>query len=273
VEKAFSLQFRKECKDIATGNSNRKENKYLYIPAGDARPADDDDPPPSDELLPAVSVHYQQGVFDSCLRHSMASAFHAMGFVQEAKTLALEDGLSGCTVALVERAVQFVRKLFQSSNLVLKKVFSTASSVYQVTQEDHSWPLLLIIQTSDGIYGSHAVTAWNGMIFDSTCPFALRWSQTSLDWCSGQASTCIGFSKVYRLCPVNFGAMLPGSTIQIGTQIQGLSNNARTLGWVRRLPTKKENGEQKKGYIVNYIDGTVAELNVVELSKYALNNK
>jgi hypothetical protein len=67
--------------------------------------------------------------------------------------------------------------------------------------------------------------------------------------------------------------MLPGSTIQIGTQIQGLSNNARTLGWVRRLPTKKENGEQKKGYIVNYIDGTVAELNVVELSKYALNNK
>jgi hypothetical protein len=245
VETAFSVAFRKECKDIAAGDSMRNKNKYLYIPAGDARPVDDD-PPPSEELLSAVSVQYQQGVFDSCLRHSMASAFHAMGFTREAMTLALEDSISGCTVALVERATQFVRKLFQESNLVLKRVFATATSVHQVTQEDHSWPLLLIIQTSDGVYGSHAVTAWNGMIFDSTCPFALRWSQTSLDWCSGQASTCIGFSKVYRLCPVNFGQMLPDSTLQIGTQIQGPSNNSHVLGWVRRLPTKKRTGSRRK---------------------------
>jgi hypothetical protein len=93
VESAFSVAFRKECKDIAAGDSVRNKNKYLCIPAGD-------DPPLSEELLSAVSVQCQQGVSDSCLRHSMAGAFHAMGFTRGATTLALEESTSGCTVAL-----------------------------------------------------------------------------------------------------------------------------------------------------------------------------
>ena len=208
----------------------------------------------------------------------MASALHAMGFTEEAKSLALEESISGRTVDLVKRAVQCVRKLFHSSNLVMKKVFATACSVDQVTQEDPSWPMVLILQTSDGSYGSHAISIWNRMIFDSNCPYAMRWSQRSLDWCSGKDSTCIGFSKVYRLCPDNFGGILPDqfgqmwphSTIRVGTQVRSHAAGSDTLGWVRRLPTFRKTGEQKKGFIVSYTDGTMDELSHAEVCNYEL---
>ncbi len=267
VESAFTVAFLNECRTIATsGTTRRNAKKYLYIPAGDSRNVDDD-PPPNDELMAGVGVHYQQGDLDSCLRHSMASALHTMGFAEEAKALALEKSISGSTVLLVERAAQCVRKLFKRSNLVLKKVFSTASSVLQVAQEDSSWPMVLIIQTSDGVYGSHAITTWKGMIFDSTSPHALWWSQRSLDWCSGLDSTCIGFSKVYRLCPENFGRVLPDSTIRIGTQVRSCVGVSNALGWVRRLQIK----DKKRQYMVCYVDGKRAEWSLSEVMKYTLN--
>ena len=270
VESAFSSAFRDECKDIATNlATNRNKNKYLYIPAGDPR-SPDDDPPPADELLTDVTVHYQQGQLDSCLLDSMCSAFHAMGFIAEAKQLALDESIAGCTVDLLHHATQRVRVVFKHSNLVLRKVFGAACSVDKVTQADSSWPMVLVLRTNDDT-GSHAITLWNGMIFDSTCCNALRWSQTSLDWCSGQDATCSGFTKVYRLCPEGFGRMLPGSTIRVGTQIRTDSESSNGLCWVRRLPTTNANGEQKKGYMVCYIDGKMAELSQLEVSKYLLN--
>ena len=193
-----------------------------------------------------------------------------MGFVDEAKALACEEQLSGSVVGLVECAAQVVRKLFRKSNLVLKKVFKTAvCSVDEVTQEDSCWPMLLLIQTSDGISGSHAITTWNGMIFDSNCTKALRWSQRSLDWCSGQDSTCIGFSRVYRLCPANFGRMLPDCTVRVGTQVK---SHTDVLGWVfHNLCTGKQTGRrQGKGYIIHYVDGTKADFSISEVSKYVL---
>jgi hypothetical protein len=259
VESAFTGAFRRACKDIATtGASVRNKKKFLYIPAGDSRNAEDD-PPPMDELLQEVTVEYQQGELDSCLRHSLSSALHSMGFVNEAKELALEDSISGSTVGLVAHAVQFVNKLFRKSHLVLKKMYNTRCSVGEVALADSSWPMLLLLQTSDGIYGSHAVTAWNGMIFDSTCTNALRWSQRSLDWCTGLDSTCIGFSKVYRLCPMDMGRMLPDCGIQVGFQ---LTINTK-LGWVKSLPKKG-----RKGYIIRYVDGVMEEMSYLDVLKY-----
>jgi hypothetical protein len=267
VESAFSSAFLRECQAIVTApTAKRNETKYLYIPAGDAREPSDDEPP-TEELLTDVGVQYQQGLGNTCLRHSMSSAFHAMGFTENAMQLALETRISGVNVSLVERAAYFVRKQFRVTNLILKRVFDTACSVEAVTQEDQAWPMLLIIQTSDGIYGSHAITTWNGMIFDSNCPYALRWSQTSLDWCSGKRSKCIGFSRVYRLCPEFFGKMSPGSTITIGTQIRTPDG---AFGWVRRLPTFKKTGEQKKGYIVCYTDGSTAPFSGLDILRYEL---
>lgn len=118
VESAFSSAFRRECKDIAAGrNSKRNPNKYLYIPAGDART--DEDPAPSEELRTDVSVHYQQGGLHSCLRHSMSSAFHAMGFAEEAKDLALEDSITGNTVVLLQCFVTTEPKSSLTNNWAL----------------------------------------------------------------------------------------------------------------------------------------------------------
>ena len=270
VESAFTLAFRKECKSMSAPSTiRRNEKKFLYIPAGDAR-TNNEDRPVSHQLLTEVRVKYQQGSLDSCLRHSMSSAIHAMGFIEEAKLLAREDGLSGSTVGLLAEAAQFVRKVFRKSNLVLMKVAPTMRAVDQVSQEDPRWPLVLALEANDGSSGSHAITTWNGMIFDSNLPSALRWTQRSLDWCSGNDSTCVGFSNVYRLCPPDFGHMLPESTLRVGTWIQPHSEGPGAPGWIKSLPTKKANGQQKKGYIVAYPDGRKTELSALDVSEYAV---
>ena len=146
----------------------------------------------------------------------------------------------------------------------------TACSVDQVTQEDPSWPMVLIVQTSDGEHGSHAITTWNGMIFDSNAPNALCWSQKSLDWCSGKDSACIGFSKVCRLCPADFSSETPRCAIQIGTQVQRHSELPDALGWIVHFPTKKKNGQEKKGCIVFCANGAKAELSHLDVLKCVL---
>jgi hypothetical protein len=270
VESAFTLAFRKECKSMSAPSTiRRNEKKFLYIPAGDAR-TNNEDRPVSHQLLTEVRVEYQQGSLDSCLRHSMSSAIHAMGFIEEAKLLAREDGLSGSTVGLLAEAAQFVRKVFRKSNLVLMKVAPTQRAVDQVSQEDPRWPMVLALEASDGSSGSHAITTWNGMIFDSNLPSALRWTQRSLDWCSGNDSTCVGFSNVYRLCPPDFGHMVPESTLRVGTWIQPHSEGPGAPGWIKSLPTKKANGQQKKGYVVAYPDGRKKELSALDVSEYAV---
>ena len=266
VATVFSVGFRRECEVIAErATHKRNDSRYLYIPSGDVRNTSDDLPPLC-ELLSEVSVHYQQGDLDTCLRHSMSSAFHAMGFTKQAQDLAVEVALSGDLVGLLESTLQCVNKLFSDSRLRLMKVFTGSSLVDKVTQEDPSWPMVLILKTSEGECGSHAITTWNGMIFDSNLPTALRWSQASLDWCSGKESTCIGFSKVYRLCPANYGQKSLNSTLQVGTQIR--SKNG--LGWVKCLPIFGGNGQQKRGYIVRYIHGVEAEMGRKKVSKYVV---
>ena len=271
VEKQFTKAFRIQCKSIAVADTtNRQYNKYLYIPAGDSL-SSMDDVLPSNQLLTGVHVLYQQGLLDTCLRHSMSSAMHAMGFTKEAKTLALEDSLTGVTIDLTAHAATCFRKIFKNSSLVMKKVFNSACSVDKVTQEDTSWPMVLLLQTSDGCAGSHAITTWKGMIFDSNCPTALCWSQRSLNWCSGKGSTCVGFLKVYRLCPDGYGRMFQDCTSKIGTQVQSNVSGSTALGWVRQLPTYHSNGKQRKGYIVCYTDGSMVEWSQADVDKYKLN--
>jgi hypothetical protein len=267
VEGQFSKAFRDDCKGV--DRTKRNDQRYLYIPAGDTKDVEED-PPPISEFRQNVSVKYQQGKDNTCFRHSLASAVHAMGFIEEAKQLADEENISGNTIDMLTYASQFVRAVFKKTNLSLNKVFSTACSIEEVTQEDSSWPMILILQTSDGTYGSHAITMWNGMIFDSNCPMALRWSQKSLNWCSGEDCLCIGFSKAYRLCPTKLGQMLPDSPICIGTQVFSSLSTLKKLGWVQKLPTKKPNGEQKKGYIVCFIDSTHASWSYAEVCKYKI---
>jgi hypothetical protein len=158
--------------------------------------------------------------------------------------------LVGCNLALVQDTFLLVRKLFAKANLIIKKLHKHACSVAEIASEDALWPILLIIQTSDGSHGTHAVTTWNGMLFDSNCEHALRWSQKALDWCSGTGSSCIGFSRAYRLCPADYGQTLAQSIISIGRQVTAQDGETGTMGWIMRLPTKK-----RRKYHVRQTDG------------------
>ena len=226
-----------------------------------------DDEPPTDELMDEVRLHYLQGDLDSCLRDSMASAVHDMGFTEEANEVACEDSMSGRTVVLFERAVQVVRKVFQKTNLVLKKV-PHASSIDHVSLEDPNWPMVLVLRTSDGICSSHAITTWKNMIYDSNCPHALRWSQKSLDWCSGQDTSCIGFIEVRQLCPDNFGCLLEGTNVRVGTQVRSTLDDSLGFAWVRRLAPKHETG-----CIVCHTNGSLSNWSFDDVAKHEIKQR
>ena len=86
--------------------------KPLFIPADDSQTPGDDHPAPDLLLLFDMHLQYHQRDLDSCLRDSMSSAFHAMGFVDKAKFLAHDESLSGPTVDLLFRASKLVRTVF-----------------------------------------------------------------------------------------------------------------------------------------------------------------
>jgi hypothetical protein len=256
VESEFSPPFRDECKDIAAGNSGKRNPKaYLFVPAGEVHDTKADPPPPS-ELLPHATVEYLQGNEDSCLRQSMASALHAMGFGDEAKVVASDATMLGCTVDLVPRAAAVVKKVFVKLHLEMKKLYSHACSIEQIGTQDAAWFILLILQTSDGCNGSHAVTTWNGMIYDSNSPHAMRWSQLALDWCSGLGSTCIGFSRAYRICPAHYGESVPHSKIHVGAPLRPIAGTSAALRWVMLLPTNKRKGR----YLVRHTNGVTESM-------------
>jgi hypothetical protein len=250
-----------ECKNIATGGDGKRNPKrYLFIPPGDVHDVETD-PPPNTELLSHVTLVYLQGDQDTCLQHSMASALTAMGFEAEAKVVAADAALVGCKVTLVPRAAALIQKVFSKSNLAMKKLHNHACSVAEIAKEDASWPLILIIQTSDGSHGTHAVTTWNQMIFYSNCVHSLRWSQRALDWCSGRDSTCVGFSRAYRICPANYGEKLPESAITVGSQVRFLDYDS--FGWIMRGPSKK-----RRGYHVRHSNGKTQAMSKGEVERF-----
>jgi hypothetical protein len=268
VEEEFSPAFLSECKHIAVGGhgeGKRNPKSFLFIPAGDAHDTDED-PPPTTELVPHVPVRYLQGNEDSCLRHSMASALDSMGFVREAGLVASNESLVGCTVELVERATVVVRKVFADAQLGMRMLHKHACSVEEMAKQDSTWPIVLILQTSDGSHGTHAVTTWNGMIYDSNSTLAMRWSQTALDWCSGKGSRCIGFSRAYQICPRLHGAQDPVSPISVGVQVRALPGTTHAHRWVMQLPNKKRKG----CYLVRDTDGTKSSIHPVVLATLVL---
>ena len=232
VESAFAAPLRNECKAVASGQiGKRNPKKFVFVPAGDTHDTGED-PPPTTEVLTHTSVNYLQGEQDTCLRDSLASALAAMGFVVEAQMVADDAGLVGCTLELVQRAQSVIQRTFAQSNLVFKKLQNHASAVKDIADLESDWPIVLILQTSDGCHGSHAVTTWNGMIFDSNWPHPLRWSQSSLDWCSGQHTQCVGFSRAYRICPGNIGDTLPLSNLSVGSQLRPSATEPNALAWI-----------------------------------------
>jgi hypothetical protein len=265
VEKEFALPLRSECKDIALSQVGKRNPKhFLFIPAGDVHDTEVD-PPPQSELLSHVGVAYLQGNEDSCVRHSMASALAAMGFVSEAKVVAADTSSIGCNLALVQQTFVLVRKVFAKVNLRMKKLHNHACYVADITAEDALWPMVFIIQTSDGCHGTHAVTTWNRMLFDSNCGHALCWSQKMLDWCSGKDSSCVGFSRAYRICPADYGLTLPQSAISLGMQVMAHGEVSDAVGWIMRLPTKKQNS-----YHVRHTDGLTKAMSEEEVARFVV---
>ena len=265
VEGVFAAPFRNECKLIAGGKQGKRNpRKFLFIPAGDIHDTEAD-PPPTTELLPHATTAYLQGNNDTCLRDSLASALATMGFALEAKIVAADASLVGSTLELVQKVAAVVQKIFAKSNLVMKKLHNHACAVGDIATLDASWPIILILQTNDGCHGSHAVTTWNKMLFDSNCRHPLRWSQKSLDWCSGKDSACVGFSRAYRICPANCGETLSQSATKVGVlvRLHGDGDDANNLGWIRCLPSKK-----RSGYQVRYTNGETKFMNEEGVARF-----
>ena len=208
----FKTKYQQRCQN--------KPNEWVKLPPGDAREPTDPAGCATDVCLQAAAdratlqgagssvrvgptVAYQQGLKDSCVFSSAASALFHLGEKEAARIVAaripvslkhndpmalLHDVLNSKKVKTVE-----VVKVFNRGRLDLLSDESPDPTTVQLLGEDGG--------------AGHAVTIVGPWIFDATLPHALPLSRASLDECCSSARGRVAYVGVERA--VRFRLLAP----------------------------------------------------------------
>ena len=148
---------------------------------------------------------YLQGQEPTCYIDAFCSTLHAFGAVQGAFQLNREHRPS-----LTQRVVNLKQKLVQAANKAIGVLQLTVRKVPPVrTVEDilflgDTWPLVLLLSSSDGGHGQHAVGVWNNRVYETNAKSPLFKTAESLHWCCGDDVTCCGAATAYQILPRGF---------------------------------------------------------------------
>jgi hypothetical protein len=109
--------------------------------------------------------------------------------------------------------------------LVIRKLH--LRQVEQVLAWDTAWPLAVLLGSSDGGVGQHAVTIYKEGIYEPNADFVLTKLHESLDWAAGIDCTCQGITQAYQIVPRNSGSLSDGPP-----RIYNVGGHGR--GWVEK---------------------------------------
>jgi hypothetical protein len=166
-------------------------HKFIWIPAGNARDASDY-PYEYDETFP--KIHYLQGESNTCASSSLASCLHSINLHSAAEHVnnfgidylkCQENDPS----KLMQKLVESLYSGFVGSKYKIEKLNPDTFDVY--SSESKSVVHLIQLVGSDGGIG-HAVTIFNGKIFDSNLEYAVALEKKNLDYCIGAVYVGIG---------------------------------------------------------------------------------
>jgi hypothetical protein len=101
------------------------------------------------------------------------------------------------------------RNYFNKLQLVIRKV-PHLRHVDQVLTWDTSWPLVVLLSSSNGGVGHHSVTIYEEGVCEPNSAFVLTKSRESLDWATGIDCTCLAITPAYQIVPRHVGSLTDG---------------------------------------------------------------
>jgi hypothetical protein len=173
---------------------------FLFIPAGNANT---DKPYPYQYNESYPTIKFQQGERNTCATSSFASCLHHLGFESTAKWVEdfgknfVEDS-SQDQHRIMQQMIHHVQ-LCNPEFTAKWDVRKIKVSEFKIWNDDNIMiPKLLHILGSDGGVG-HALTIYNGLIFDSNLEYAVDLTVLNLEFCIGAVYEGIVFG--YKFLP------------------------------------------------------------------------
>jgi hypothetical protein len=189
VTENFSVKFLEELKRTRKG--------FVDIPVGDSKPSFLHQCP-NLNVAGAPTIKYVQGSNeDLCISNSLASAFHNLGFVEEARQIAEfgRDNCLGGTVDALEKVTTFANKVLPNWIEMHRKKLDFDYKT-QLTKKD---VFVGVLKASDGNC-SHAITIHEGWIYDANENVTIPLCSEGLDYCTSteaQPSIFVEFKHGY----------------------------------------------------------------------------
>ena len=152
-----------------------------------------DAPPPADLCL-TEPIKYRQQADMTCLIDSFCSAMWAFGLTEAAQGLQdhYRAQLNQSNHRLIGEWIQVTNQHYlHRMQLVIRKL-PRLCMVDDILAWDTSWPLVVLLMTSDGGVGQHSVTIYRDGIYEPNSAVVLTKSRGSLDWASGDGCTASG---------------------------------------------------------------------------------
>ena len=260
VQGQFEPGFVRGVKDQAiTGYHNSRA--LIPVPPGDTKQQDKPDECLVFFLRPCK---YQQKKKSTCLIDAFCSAIVAFGCSLQVKALREDPDcqlVSAACLNIWDVFGKLVNKHFTSLGFRLFKQKGSNKSALDLLAMDDSFVIVASLKASDASDGQHAITLFNGAIYDSNYKFALKKTQASLDWCCGsQGITCIGVQKSFIVMPRGYTA-LPDNIRFVFTTVN--SSGCLTRGWVCHTMDMKHK--------IQFADGEKRESSNEELSYFNRN--
>jgi hypothetical protein len=185
------------------GERNRGgKERFAKLPPGDVR---DDDPPEHLRNLELGLNYYYQGKVDNCLMGSFANAMDQMMGSSTARELL--DSWSPSYFSSLDRWTKFQEIAAHAIVGSVNKMkivngptvvnFKRPKKPFHLSMDD-SMPIVIQLRGRDGSE-THAITVFNGNIYDSASRYILKKTESTLQWCSGE----YGFDRALKTFVLN----------------------------------------------------------------------
>ena len=196
VEENFSQAF--------LNTLQEQSDKYLWIPVGTARP---NCVYPYDYNLDYPQIKFPQEDRETCVTSSFASCLYSMKM--ESFAIWVEDFGRKYITDSSKNQSRFIQQLassiYESENCSAKhfrsiwRLNKLVPVEFNVFEANRSNPMLLQLCGSDGSVG-HAITVYQGMIFDSNLRYAVDLNDRNLEFCCDAVYEGIMFG--YEFTPI-----------------------------------------------------------------------
>lgn len=136
----------------------------------------------------APNIEYPQGDVNLCIINSLTSVLHQIGFESEAKVIYVEyldDAEGGQIENIIVHSMKLARKyLPKASQYIRSNKLISFEQVKCILKDGEI--LLGVLMTGD-FHQNHAVSIYNGFIYDANEQKAIPFCKEGLDYCSGDS--------------------------------------------------------------------------------------